>query len=90
MAEYEYGSKDSWDIRPKGRNRQRERERTEEGASKREEEEEAGCEPKLNGKSVGDIHVPLVQTRELGLKIVIVILAIVSVVILYPLDVLYM
>ena len=30
------------------------------------------------------------QTRELGLKIVIAILAIVSVVILYPLDVLYM
>ena len=47
VAEYEYGSRDSWDIRPKGRNR----DRLEEETSEREEEDVGeSYEPKLNGK----------------------------------------
>jgi hypothetical protein len=47
VAEYEYGSRDSWDIRPKRRTRERL------GKEASEREEEAGGEshePKLNGK----------------------------------------
>lgn len=47
VAEYEYGSRDGWDIRPKGRNR----ERLEKETSEREEEDVGeSCKPKLNGK----------------------------------------
>lgn len=48
MAEYEYGSRESWDIRPKRRSR----ERFSKEASEREEEKAGGesHEPKLNGK----------------------------------------
>ena len=45
MAEYEYGSRDSWNIRSKGR-----RERNKEEASRREDGGEESHEPKMNGK----------------------------------------
>lgn len=46
VAEYEYGSRDSWDIRPKGRTR----ERLEEASNREEEDAGESYEPKLNGK----------------------------------------
>ena len=47
VAEYEYGSRDSWDIRPKARTR----ERLEEEAGERVEEDVGeSYKPKLNGK----------------------------------------
>ena len=49
MAEYEYGSRDRWDIRPKRRTR----ERLGQEASEREEEDDIGgegYEQKMNGK----------------------------------------
>ena len=50
MTEYEYGSRDRWDIRPKTRTR----ERLGQEASEREEGEEdiggEGYKPKMNGK----------------------------------------
>ena len=47
MAEYEYGSKDSWDIRPKGRTRERAKEET---VEREEDDDGESHEPKLNGK----------------------------------------
>lgn len=49
VAEYEYGSRDRWDIRPKRRTR----ERLGQEASEREEEDDIGgegYEQKMNGK----------------------------------------
>ena len=46
VAEYEYGSKDSWDIKPKAR-----RERNRKQTCEREDNNDGdGHEPKMNGK----------------------------------------
>ena len=53
MTEYEYGSQDKWDIRPKTRTRERLRQEASEREEGEGEEEGIGGEgykPKMNGK----------------------------------------
>ena len=49
MAEYEYGSMDSWDIRPKGRTRDSSRHK-EEPSEREDDGDRDSHEPKLNGR----------------------------------------